>query len=130
MSTSSYRLQRILPPLSSAMSILALGNGIYSIVNPQAASETIGIPVSTRTSPALPWVSFVAARNITSGLTTLALLYTGQRKALGTIFMCGVVTAMMDAWICFQHNATEGKALGHAVMGVIAGLLGAGLYWE
>ena len=111
------------------MGILALGGGIYSIVNPQAFSATLGIPISTPTSPALPFVSFAGARNIGSGLTVLALLYTGQRKAVGTLLMCGVVTTMTDAWICSRYDAAEGKALGHAIMGVAVGLLGAGMWW-
>lgn len=130
MSSFPSLIQRGLPFFSAGMGVLALSGGIYSIVTPQAFGDTLGIPISTSTSPAIPFVSFVGARNFSSGLGVLALLYTGQRKAVGILFMCGVVTAMMDAWICFQHNATEGKAVGHAVMGVAAGLLGAGMYWR
>jgi len=43
--------------------------------------------------------------------------------------MCGVVAAITDAWICFQHNATEVKVVEYAVMGVALRLLGAGIYW-
>ena len=57
------------------------------------------------------------------------MLYLGQRKAVGVSLMCGVVTCMTDAWICKRYGATEGKAVGHAVMGVIVGLLGAGMWW-
>ena len=71
----------------------------------------------------------MGARNLGTGITVLTLLYTGRRKAVGLGFMCGVSTAMLDAWICYQQNGTEGKALGHAFMGVLAGLLGAGMYW-
>jgi hypothetical protein len=111
------------------MGILAISTGIYSIADPQAASQTLGIPVTSSISPAIPFVSFAGARNLGSGVTTLMLLYLGQRKALGTAFMCGVTVALTDAWICFKYNATEGKAVGHAVMGVATGLLGAGMYW-
>ena len=102
--------------------------GVYSIVDPQAGSEALGVPVTTSTSPALPIVSFVGARNLGSGITTLTLLYLGQRKALGVAFMCGVTVAFTDAWICYRYNAAEGKAVGHAVMGAAVGLLGAGMY--
>lgn len=130
MSTFPDRLQRVLPPLSSVIGIIALGGGVYSIVNPlKASGDTFGIPILTSTSPALPFVSFAGARNLSSGLTVLALLYTGQRKAVGTLLMCGLAASMTDAWICSQNNATEGKALGHAVLGVAIGLLGAGMYW-
>jgi hypothetical protein len=131
MATSQIGLQvqRSLPFISAGMGILALSGGIYSIVNPQAFSDAHGIPVPTSTPPAIPFVSFVGARNIGTGLTILTLLYTGQRKAVGTALICGVVVALTDAWICSRHNATEGKVAGHAVMGVAAGLLGAGMYW-
>ena len=129
MSAYSYHLQRILPPLSSLMGILALSGGIYSIVDPRAFSATLGIPVSASTSSALPFVSFAGARNLSTGITTLTMLYLGQKKAVGVSLMCGVVTCMMDAWICSRYEAAEGKAMGHAVMGVVVGLLGAGMWW-
>ncbi len=60
----------------------------------------------------------------------LALLYTGQRKAVATLLMCGVAATAIDAWICFRHDdAAEGKAVGHAVVGVVVGLLGVGMFW-
>jgi hypothetical protein len=108
--------------------ILALSTGIYCIVNPQAASETLGLPVTTSVSPAIPFVSFVGALYLGLGLTALTLLYTGPRKALGMSFMWGVAVALTDARICFKYDAREGKAVGHAAMGVAAGLLGAGMY--
>lgn len=129
MATWQFQLNRILPPLSSMIGLLAVGGGIRSILDPQAFSENLGIPISTSTSPALPFVSFVGARNLSSGLTVLTLLYTGQRKAVGTLFMCGVVTALFDARICTQNGAAQGKAVGNAVMGVGFGLVGVGMYW-
>ena len=129
MSTYSYHLQRILPPLSSLMGIVALSGGIYGVVNPQGSSAALGIPVSSTTSPALPFVSFAGARNISTGITILTLLYMGQKKVLGTLLLCGVPTCLIDAWICARYGAVEGKALGHAVMGVVVGLLGAGMWW-
>lgn len=59
----------------------------------------------------------------------LAFLYMGQRKAVGTLFLCGVVTALADAWICFQHDDFQGKTVRHAVDGGVLGLLGVGMYW-
>ena len=53
----------------------------------------------------------------------------GQKKAVGISFMCGVVTCMTDAWICSRYDGVEGKAMGHAFMGVVAGLLGVGMWW-
>ena len=71
----------------------------------------------------------MAARNLGSGITTLTLLVTGQTKAVGVLFMCGVAAPISDSWICVKYGAIEGKAAGHAIMGLIAGALGGGMYW-
>jgi len=102
MSSYSSRLHRILPPLTSVIGILALGHGIYGLINPQEVGTQFGIPISTSSSSELSLVSLIGARNIGTGLTPLALLYTGQKKAVGTLLMCLVSTAATDAWICFQ----------------------------
>jgi len=130
MATWHSHLNRILPPLSSIIGLLAVGGGIQSLLDPLAFSTTLGVPLSTtsNTSEALPFISFIGARNLSSGITVLALLYTGQRKAVGTLFMCGIVTAMLDAWICAKYGGTEGKAVGHAVMGMAFGAVGAGIF--
>lgn len=127
---SNIRLQQILTPVSSLVGVLALGGGVYSLVDPTSFASTLGIHITSPSSPALPFVSFAGARNLGSGITMLALLYTGQRKAAGTLLMCGVATAMADAWICVKYGATEGKAVGHAVMGIVIGLVGGGLNWS
>lgn len=130
MSDPILRFQQIATPLSSALGLLALGGGAYGLVNPIGFSETLGIPVTSQASPALPFVSFAAARNFGSGLTLLVLAYNGQRKTIGTLLVCGVVTAVADAWICVKFGAVEGKAIGHFVMGIAFGALGvAQLYW-
>lgn len=128
MSSYSTHLHRILPPLTSVIGILALGHGIYGLINPQEVGTGLGISLSTSSSSAFSLVMFIGARNISTGLTLLALLYTGQKKAAGTLLMCLVSTAAIDAWICFQVDKLEGKALGHAAMGVILGSLGMGMY--
>ena len=129
MSLINLRVQQILPPLASVIGLLGVGGGIYGLRDPQAASEMLGIRISTPDSPAIPFMSFVGARNLGSGITIFALLYTGQKKAIGMSLMCGVSVAMADAWICSQNRAIEGKAVSHAVMGVALGLLGVGLYF-
>jgi hypothetical protein len=130
MSSYSSHLHRILPPLTSIFGIVALSHGIYGLINPQEVGTKLGIPISsTSSSSALSLVSFIGARNIATGLTVLALLYTGQKQAVGTLFMCLVSTAAIDAFICFQTDRLEGKAVHHATMGVILGSLGVGMYW-
>ncbi|KAL8722004.1 MAG: hypothetical protein Q9225_001440 [Loekoesia sp. 1 TL-2023] len=127
MSLADARLQPILTGLSSLICLLGLGGGIQSLVSPESfAEQTMGLPTN---SAALPFISFAGARNLSSGLTMLTLLYTGQRKAVGTLLMCGVVAGMTDAWISAKYNAAKGKAVGHAVMASVLGALGGALYW-
>jgi hypothetical protein len=129
MDTSKPHVQLALTIASSLMGVLAISGGLYGITNPVAFASTLGIPITSPNSPALPFVSFAAARNLGSGVTMLGLIATGQRKAVGTVLICSVVVAMADAWICAKFGATEGKAAGHAVMGIVTGILGGGMYW-
>jgi hypothetical protein len=129
MGASMPRVQLALTTASTLMGVLASTGGIYGITNPIAFAGTLGIPIRSPNSSALPFVSFPAARNLGSGATILALIAIGQKKAVGTVLMSGVVVAMADAWICARFGATEGKAAGHAIMGTVAGVLGGGMYW-
>jgi xanthine/uracil permease len=126
MSQYNQTLVRVLPPLVTAISVLSLGGGLYSIANPEAFNDVLGIPV---TKSNFPFVAFIGARNLSSGLSALVLLYTGQKKAAGTLFMCGVATALVDGWVSYTYGGWSGKTIGHIGMGAVVGLAGAGLVW-
>ena len=130
MTTIQPSLARYLLPAASLFGVLALGGGVYGLANPAAWSETLGIPVTSTSSPAIPFLSFIAARNLASGITLLTYGALGQRKAAGIHLMVGMSASLADAWICNQYGGVEGKAVGHAVMGVLVGTLGAGLSWS
>ena len=132
MALSNVRAGPILTTFSSAIGILALSGGIYGLTNPILFADTLGIPVPTSTnndSKVLPFVSLIAARNFGSGVGLLALIASGQRKAVGTVLTCGIATSFMDAWICAKNGAIQGKATQHAVLGIFIGLLGAAQIW-
>ncbi|KAE8452651.1 hypothetical protein EG329_013910 [Mollisiaceae sp. DMI_Dod_QoI] len=136
---------------SSLMGLLGISGGIYGLTNPRFFATTLGIPF-TMASPSAStdeaYISFIAARNLGSGFALLTLLATGQRKAVGTVLMTGVVVAWVDAWICGMFwkeekgvevevsaedkaKEKEGKvkARNHAIMGAGFGLLGLGMWW-
>ncbi len=123
-------LDRAAPPFATVPNLLGVGGGIYSLINPVAFSDALGIPFTSPSSPAVPFVSFEGGRNLTSGITIFTLLYNGQRKALGLVLMSGVVTSMVDAWICTRYGSKEGKAVGHVVVGILIGITGGALYWQ
>ena len=58
--------QRALLPLSSLIGLVGLWGGIYGLTNPLAFSSTLGVPLASTNADAaaLPFVSFVAARNL------------------------------------------------------------------
>ena len=58
----------------------------------------------------------------------LSLAAIGNKQAVGIFLMAGAPTALADAWICNSYGAEAGKAVGHAVMGLLIAALGAGLY--
>ena len=124
----AFRLHRVSASLAGLVGLIGTSGGIYSLVNPVAFSGTLGIPITSPTSPAIPFISFAGVRNLSSGIAMLTLLYTGQRKAVGVALMTGIVAALLDAWICVKYGALQGKAAGHGVMGVVLGVLGAVLY--
>jgi len=58
------RIARFLLPASSLIGLLGLTEGEYGLLNRLAFSATFVIPVTSNISPALPFVSFAAARNL------------------------------------------------------------------
>jgi hypothetical protein len=126
MSSPPTNLTRFLIPAASLLGVLSLGGGLYGVLNPVAWSSTMGVEISAASSPAaVPYASFTAARNIAGGLTLLGLVQQRQYRAVGIYLLAGTSTALLDAWICKgSEAAVEGKALGHAVMGGVVGLLG------
>jgi hypothetical protein len=69
MTTSSQLgLTQLLLPFSSLIGVLGLLGGVYGLTNPLAFSETLGVPLASNSasanSPALPFVSFAARRNL------------------------------------------------------------------
>ncbi|KAF2148985.1 hypothetical protein K461DRAFT_324424 [Myriangium duriaei CBS 260.36] len=124
---SDLSTTRVLTILSYSMGALATVGGGYGLLNPVAFGEGFGgagLRITSAESPAVPFARATAARNFGSGLGILSLLYLGERRAVGTLFMTGTFTALLDAWICWRHVTDGGKAVGHAVMGVLAAALG------
>ena len=106
MDPTKRRIQLGLTTAAPLMGVLAVSGGIYGMTIPQAFASTFGIPVTALNSPAILFVSFAAARNLGSGVSTLVLLANGQTKAVGVLMMCGVVVCVADGWhgslcLCF-----------------------------
>ena len=131
---TSFRgdLPSYLLPASGILGVLGITSGIQGLINPQSSSDTLGIPLpngeSRETAAATPFVSFVAARNISGGLVTLAFAATGNKRAAGTWLLAGTVTSFTDAWIVNKYGGSNHKVWGHAVLGIVIGSLGAALY--
>lgn len=131
---SGQPLARTVPfGVAGCLGLLALSNGIYGLIRPPAFAEMHGLPLTVAnggiTNPAShSYISFIAARNLSSGVGLLALCASGERKATGLVLMAGVATALGDAWILRKAGDPAGNAVGHAIMGLIIGAVGVTLY--
>ena len=64
----------------------------------------------------------VGGRNITLGLTVLMLSWQGERRAIGTVFMCAMAASVSDIWTCWRNKSECWR--NHAVGTVITAVLG------
>ena len=127
--STNFRPTQAAIPLASILALVATGGGIQSLLNPVGFSSTIGVPVTSTNSPAIPFIRFAGARNLSNGVGIAALLYFGQRRAAGIAILAGTITSYADAWICYKHASDGGSAIGHAVVGLLVAAVGCGLYW-
>jgi len=49
---------------------------------------------------------------------------------VGIVLIAGAPTALANAWICSSYGVEAGKAVGHAVMGLLTAALGYTLHDE
>ena len=122
-------IRTILSSFAFILGVLAFSGGAYSFYDPIAWSASLGIQIQSLSSPTIPFAQLVGARNIASGLTIFVLLYTRQRRALGLTLMVGTVVSLVDAWIIANNGGLEGKAMGHAGLGLAIWAMGAVFYW-
>ncbi|KAK5738047.1 hypothetical protein LTR17_006290 [Elasticomyces elasticus] len=94
--------------------------GVYSQFNAVEGARAFGGDGVANEKQAT-FVPIVFARNIAIGLAIMILGYQGERKAVGTILSCVVVTGVIDVGWCVQHGSSK---LGQHAVGtaVIAGL--------
>ncbi len=93
MALSASSLRQNAPPiLAGTLATVGLTTGLYSFYNPPTFAQNIGIP-NIPTS-AIPFALFAGARNISVGISVLALLYDGQKRAVGFTMLAGVATSL------------------------------------
>ena len=95
---------------------------IQAILDPVSASQTYGIPNENITSSYVP---VMAARNIAQGLSIGALLYQGQKRAVGTVLSTAFVVGALDTWLTYRYAGQISSAVvKHVVGDGFAGALG------
>ena len=119
--------------LTTAFGIMIGSLGIRSIVSSRAYQEDFGLPLkdkseSAATTAANPWVQLTGARNVAFGLATAVFQYQGDTRAMGTLFLCGLITSGPDAYVTWNYGTRSG-AWSHIVGSVVAGMLGGYLVW-
>ncbi len=117
---------------------LSTSIGLRALVSPFCYASEFGLSAYgrggvTSDGDALPnpFALACGARNIAFGLTQFAFAYQRNWKALGIIWMCGVVAAAEDGLLVWQLGRTKekGKAWGHWIAGAIIGVTGGLLVW-
>lgn len=98
--------------------------GLRSFSSPNAAAETFGLPRPQFSSADNAFIYAVGGRNVSSGLTIFAFAYQRNWNAIGTVMLCGVVTGLTDAIVCWRHGSRD-AAIGHTVTSALFGSLGA-----
>ena len=78
---------------------------------------------SVATVAANPWVQLTGARNVAFGVATAAFQYQGDTRAMGTLFLCGLITSGADAYVTWNYGTRSG-AWSHIGGSVVAGVLG------
>ena len=133
MSAIQPYLSPIVQTLTTAFGIFIASLGIRSMVSTRAYREDFGLPVqgkaaSAATTAANPWVQLTGARNVAFGVATATFQYQGDTRAMGTLFLCGLITSGADGYVTWCYGTRSG-AWSHIVGSVFAGLLGGYLIW-
>jgi hypothetical protein len=127
-------LSPIAQTLITAFGVLISSLGLRSMISTRAYREDFGLPIkdkspSAATTAANPWVQLTGARNVAFGLATVALQYQGDTRAMGTLWLCGLVTSGADGYVTWCYGTRSG-AWSHIVGSAFAGVLGGYLVWS
>jgi hypothetical protein len=101
---ASTRQLRWNDPLAWIVSLVApalLAIGVRAMLTPSAAAASFGVPLSA--AEGLIYVQAFGARNIGLSLFVLAMIALDQRRALGVLFVCAALIAVLDGLILATH---------------------------
>lgn len=120
MSPTPVSVGKRLPPLIAGLAGAGIiGLGCRFLLDPPAAVRGYGVPVSPEAVG--PYLSAKGARDIASGLVVLAVLATGQRRALGWALLAAASTPVADMLIVLRNGGTRAVAFG--IHGLTAAVL-------
>ncbi|GAA0689873.1 DUF4267 domain-containing protein [Kitasatospora atroaurantiaca] len=102
---------RLLDGLAALGGIGIILIGTRFLLDPDGAASGFGIP-SWPHGEAAGYLDVKGLRDIVSGLVILALLATGQRRALGWALIIEAVTPTGDMLIVLSHGGTAAAAFG------------------
>jgi len=103
------------------------------MISTRAYLTTFGLPLKEKSNAPVtmksnPWVQLAGARNIMFGASIVALQYLGDLRAMGTIFLCGLVISVTDAYVTWNYGERN-AAWSHIYGTIFAALLGGYLVW-
>ncbi|KAF2111962.1 hypothetical protein BDV96DRAFT_649330 [Lophiotrema nucula] len=100
---------------------LLFWTGVRGFANPQALADTFGLPNATKDE--VVFVQSSTGRNLAAALFVWALVYMGERKALGVFLICWTWAGIADTKLLIEHPRGE-KALVHVRNIFVLAILG------
>ncbi len=98
------------------------------MISTRAYLDDFGLPSDDKVNAPItmgsnPWVQLTGARNIMFGTAVVAFQYQGDLRAMGTLFLCGLVVSGTDGYVTWNFG-TRSAAWSHILGTVFAGILG------
>lgn len=96
--------------------------GVRAVVAPTTAATGFGIPIGE--GDGLAFVQAFGARNIGLSLFAVLAIVLDQRRSVGVLLLCGVVIALIDAYIVSQHLGFASPIARHSIIAAVLAVLG------
>ncbi|UKY50872.1 DUF4267 domain-containing protein [Streptomyces inhibens] len=124
--TQSFSLS--LKSVANALTVIASAGiayvGVSYLIDPAGTAPGFGLPAWPH-GDAAAFLNIKGVRDVVTGITCLALLLTGQRRALSTVMFAFTLIPLGDATVILGHDGSPAAAFGiHVATAVLVAATG------